>query len=92
MGPCPPVNVQLIVDNLSDGLSICCRAGQSTVDPFMKRRQFVHHSVHHRLAVQGDKQRELLITIIFLNTNAPPHQNFSLEIIFPNIQKWILDK
>lgn len=53
-----PVNVQLVVDNLGDGLSVCGRARQSAVDLVMERRQFVHHSVHHRFAVQGDEERE----------------------------------
>lgn len=42
-----PVHIQLVVDNLSDGLSVCCRSWQSTVDFIMKRRQFVHHPIHH---------------------------------------------
>lgn len=42
-----PVNIEVVVDHLSDGLSICCRAGQSTVDLVMEGGQLVHHPVHH---------------------------------------------
>lgn len=58
----PPVNVQLIVDNLSDGLSVCCRARQSAVDLVMKRGQLVHHSVYHCFAVKRESYYHMKCT------------------------------
>lgn len=53
-----PVNIQLVVDQFSDGLGVCSRARQSAVDFVMKRRELVHHSVRHRLPGGWRVERE----------------------------------
>lgn len=56
-----PVHIQLIVDYLSDGLSVCCRSWQSTVDLIMEGRQFVHHPVHHRVSAWRTKGENVTV-------------------------------
>lgn len=53
-----PVDIELVVDDLGDGLSVGCRAGQSTVDLVMEGRQLVHHPVHHRRPAGREEQGE----------------------------------
>ena len=53
-----PVNVELVVHYLSNGLSICCRAWQSAVDLVMERRQLIHHPVDHWFPAWRDQERD----------------------------------
>jgi len=44
-----PVHIQLVVDYLSNGLSIRCWSRQSAINLVMEGGELVHHTIHHSL-------------------------------------------